>query len=387
MVSGKPHARYLAEIHPRVHFCRDAALVRLTSGAERIISRRLDRHDNERFQLYLDDLLVADAFIPFGTTGARMSAGYGDGLYSDAECQAARDRINAGFSTMENAVSAIEPLLGLLASGLYVVADFDLFPAVRSGRSWLHYFWDEKDYHAEAKFCHWHVGGFTEKHDSPHYFLPTQRASLMNPEQVQHYRSRLNDGDSFPRAVALYLNGCVSLLLDGHHKAAAAAAEGQPVRTLVIFPIRNPQPVLDAVQAEKRLYLRHQKHYGGGADGPLILCDGSETLLSETVCLETMVKRRMPEPPAKETPPWGCIPDEFRAGLAAASPDESLLEYGTRLAPDKIRSAIADIMQKPKPQRDTELFTALACYARLFPESKWLTPSQRAWLVDKDNVI
>ena len=95
----------------------------------------------------------------------------------------------------------------------------------------------------------------------------------------------------------------------------------------------------------------------------------------------------MQSSPAKEAPPWGCVPDEFRAGLAASSPDENLLEYGTRLAPDKIRSAIADVMQKPKPQRDPELFAALSAYAQLFPESKWLTPQQRTWLADKDNIL
>lgn len=40
-----------------------------------------------------------------------------------------------------------------------------------------------------------------------------------------------------------------------------------------------------------------------------------------------------------------------------------------------------------KPQRDPELFAALSAYAQLFPESKWLTPQQRTWLADKDNIL
>ena len=45
------------------------------------------------------------------------------------------------------------------------------------------------------------------------------------------------------------------MLLDGHHKAAACAAEGVPVPTLVIFPLM-PEPALKAACDEKqRLYL------------------------------------------------------------------------------------------------------------------------------------
>lgn len=50
----KPHIDYLADIHSRVYFCREAALVRLKNGMDKLVCRDYGgRLRREHYDLYM----------------------------------------------------------------------------------------------------------------------------------------------------------------------------------------------------------------------------------------------------------------------------------------------------------------------------------------------
>ncbi|MBQ7850911.1 MAG: hypothetical protein IJ343_14395 [Clostridia bacterium] len=370
-----PRLEYVTDVHPRLHFCRAAALLRLKGGLDKLVCRD---GNHERYELCLDGRTLADAHIPgCGNCGTLMRRGYGDGLLSQEECQAVRDRINDGYDGLKAATAYLAPFVGLMASGLYIAADFDLFPVMNYGR--LHeYFWESPEYNSELHSTHVFVGGGAEKLDAPMYLTPTQRAALINPARVEEYRRRLQEGEAFPRAVAMYLNGGVALLLDGHHKAVACALEGIPVRTLVIFRIEDEQTVKTAMEAGKRLYLHHSKALYRSAD-TLILRDGQGNELTRMSCLERM-KRKKVEKAETEDVPWGELPEEYRTEAYGKFPNAGRLSAATLIPPDQLRSTIEEEMRKPQGRHDMKVVSHLLWYAEMFPESKWLSAEERAWL-------
>lgn len=377
--SSMPRLEYLADVHSRVYFCRDAALVRLKGGLEKLVCRDYGPGKNqESYDLFLDGVPLVETYIPgCGTCGTRLWAGYGDGLMKQEECLAVRDRLNAGYDGLRKSLDGLAPLVGLMKSGLYLVADFDLFPVQRSGSS-FDYFWDVPSFSSELHFNHWYVGGGRESLDAPLFLAPSQRASQMNPAQAKHYRQRLCEGEQFPRAVALYLNGGVALLLDGHHKAAACAAEGVPVKTLVIFPVDDVKKLEAALADGKRLYFHHAKGWDSAA-APLILRDSQGEELARVSCLETMRKKRVFAEPLEKVE-WGRVPDEYRTQKFMNYPNDSLLSVGTLVQPDQVRSLIEAEMPKAKGTYEMAAISCLQFYAELFPDSKWLSASERAWL-------
>ncbi len=376
-----PRLEYLADVHSRVHFCRNAALVRLKGGLEKLVCRDYGTGKRkEDYDLYLDGTPLVETYIPdCGTCGTLLKAGHGDGLINQEECLSVRDSLNTGYNGLKESIDSLAPIVGLMKSGLYIVADFDLFPVQRHGKN-FDYFWDVPKFSSELHFYHAWGGG--QVLDAPLYLAPSQRASQMNPEQVEHYKQRLGAENRFPRAVALYLNGGVALLLDGHHKAVACAAEGVPVKTLVIFPIDDGKKLESAVFDGKRLYLHHAKKlYQSG--GPLNLRDGQGEELSRVSCLQNMKRNRVFTEPLS-TVEWGCIPNEYRTTNFMNFPNTSLLSDGTLIPPDQLRSLIEKEMAKANGTHDMKMISCLRYYAELFPASKWLSVSERIWLNRSD---
>lgn len=63
----------------------------------------------------------------------------------------------------------------------------------------------------------------------PHFMIATQPKGKMNPEQVAYYLERPN-----ARALAYYMDGNLTALIDGHHKAMASAMAHRSCKTIVI---------------------------------------------------------------------------------------------------------------------------------------------------------
>lgn len=150
------------------------------------------------------------------------------------------DRINRNGADFDTAVESITPILSLLTSGLYIVADKWMFSTDGMG----HFFWDVPDgptsnlATAGIYFGCDEDRGYTWTSGEPTYLYPTQSAACYNEERVQYYVEQFQKNDIPPRAIAYHCREWMSFLLDGHHKACAAALLGKPVRCLVIMPLQ-----------------------------------------------------------------------------------------------------------------------------------------------------
>lgn len=156
-----------------------------------------------------------------------ISAGYGLDKPNDKTILKMRETLNQPFVSLEQSLKSLEPLLGLLSTGYYALADLELLPTDGNGN----FFWTigNKPILNKALCQIYDNGNWSE--DGPKYILPTQPPRLFNKSIAEFYRSNNNY-----RAIAYYLDGYLCALLDGHHKAVAAAMEKRPLKTLVILP-------------------------------------------------------------------------------------------------------------------------------------------------------
>jgi len=148
-------------------------------------------------------------------------------LISDQTISKLRETLNQPFVSLEESLKNLEPLLGLLPTGYYALADLELFPTDGNDN----FFWSvgNKPVINKASCPVYDDGNWSE--DRPKYILPTQPPRLFNRDTAEFYRSN----DSY-RAIAYYLDGYLCALLDGHHKAVAAAMEKRNLKTLVVLP-------------------------------------------------------------------------------------------------------------------------------------------------------
>ena len=158
-----------------------------------------------------------------------VSAGYGLNMCENKELEELGEIINAPFVNIKKSFDDLKPLLGLLPTGYYTFSDEELFPTDGQGN----FFWNvSNDPALNQATCPAHdPQSFEWGKAIPKYILPTQSPKLFNPERVEHYRAKEDT-----RAVAYHFDAGSYLcaLLDGHHKATAAALNGKAQKTLVI---------------------------------------------------------------------------------------------------------------------------------------------------------
>lgn len=220
-------------------WCHEAVLleVKNSKGALRWIRQEYDTDYKASSVLMLNDKPILQADIPgCPTCEGLLATGYG---IENTECPELReisDKINAPYLGIHQAVSTISPILGLLQDGMYILADCEVFPTDGNG----HFFWGVSNdltlnpstacqlMHIEDDFhC---ISGI------PVYLYPSQSTDKYNATRVKHYQGLLSDRQHFPRAIAYHAQGFCSVLLDGHHKAAACALHGETVPTITIMP-------------------------------------------------------------------------------------------------------------------------------------------------------
>jgi len=159
-----------------------------------------------------------------------VSAGYGLDAAKNQSVYELSEALNEPFVSLEKSLRDMEPLLGLLSPGYYMLSEKNLFPTNGDGK----FFWclgstPEPNRAAAPVYDN---GRYFGDNMTAKYILPTQSPRLFNPARVNHYLTRDNT-----RAIAYALPfGYLCALLDGHHKACAAALRGKPVQTLVIEP-------------------------------------------------------------------------------------------------------------------------------------------------------
>jgi len=158
-----------------------------------------------------------------------ISAGYGLSMCQNKELEKLGELFNAPFVSIKKSFVDLKPLFGLLPTGYYTFSDEELFPTDGKGN----FFWNVTNNPVlNPATCPVHdPQSFEWSKPIPRYIVPTQSPKLFNAERAEYYRTKEDT-----RAIAYHfdVNGYLCTLLDGHHKATAAALNGEALRTLVI---------------------------------------------------------------------------------------------------------------------------------------------------------
>lgn len=182
-----------------------------------------------------------------------VSAGYGLNTCDNGLFFKLSDALNSPFESIEVSLETLKPLLGLLQDGYYLIADMELFPTDGNDS----FFWNVTNTeklnpasgptHDRMSSC-WGT-------PTPKYVLPTQSPRLFNEVRAQHYRN-----NTASRAVAYYTEGYLCALLDGHHKATAAALDGREVKSIVIVPEGSCSFPTEENNHEGKVYFTQQSY-------------------------------------------------------------------------------------------------------------------------------
>ena len=165
------------------------------------------------------------------TSNSLLATGYG---IENAKCQELMEiqkEINADFISLENSIKAIEPLLKLFETGFYIIAEAECYPTDGNGN----FFWNVPNKLTDSP-----ATGLAYLRDSdtycvfnqPVYLYPTQTTDCYNEERVEYYIDKFNNE---PRAIVYNFGGFINFIIDGHHKACAAALLGKPLKCLLII--------------------------------------------------------------------------------------------------------------------------------------------------------
>ncbi|WP_110955050.1 hypothetical protein [Anaerosinus massiliensis] len=163
-----------------------------------------------------------------------ISAGYGLNSINEEVISEIRSCMNQSYKTIDLAVDNLVPILKLLSSGYYVVVDLPLYPADGNGQ----FFWNQSNQPAFNKgTCSIYYKQMYSQ-GRPAFILPSQLPESYDAATMNRYQEMYRAGESL-RGLAYYMGDYLCTLLDGHHKAVAAALEGQEFRCLTILPVHG----------------------------------------------------------------------------------------------------------------------------------------------------
>jgi len=167
-----------------------------------------------------------------------LATGYGIENANCKELSDIRDVINESFISLDASVEALKPLLTLLKSGLYIIADTVCFPTDGNDA----FFWnvpnEPTNNLATAGILLPEVN-YTFVSGQPVYLYPTQSTDCYKEERVQHYINVFKSSGNHPRAVVYQFGEFINFIIDGHHKACAASILGKPLNCIVIIPFKG----------------------------------------------------------------------------------------------------------------------------------------------------
>ena len=237
----KPSVQVCQSVDTAPYFwCNEAVLIEVKNGRSALRWVRQKDYDND--YMYLSALMLKDrpilqATLPeCPTCEGLLATGYGIEKIDCSELKEIADKINMPYEGINQAVSNISAILGLLQDGTYVIADCNVFPTDGNGN----FFWDVPSELTSAPIT---AGCLTYIDDEcnytggvPAFLYPSQSTDKFDSNCIEHYQRLLSDRQHFPRGIAYYCKEFGSILLDGHHKASACALSGETVPTLVIMP-------------------------------------------------------------------------------------------------------------------------------------------------------
>jgi hypothetical protein len=373
--------------------CEDAAVIKLNGGLgvlEMVES-------NELYSFALNGKGLFHSKIPAcGTCATSLSIGYGLEKITVSEINAIRELMNEAYTNLSETVNGIAPLIGLLKSGTYLVADHLAFPVYDGGQ----YFWN--DVNCGDAPLHMLHGNYGEVHDFPVYLFASQTSAAFNKERMLYYEARLDEGRNFPRAFCLYVSGGTGMVLDGHHKIAAAAYMGKPARCLTIMPV-NLMDSFGEIVENGRLTLRQERFIYGGHNGVSLYLDlcakdgriaaqaGDFTKTAKKISKDNFLRLFEDEQGSLREPKQDLAP--FSPKLENY-PKPGKYSIATMIPRDRMKSEYEHFLKCSEEdtingRRSKSVYSInnqraeyLKAFYEVFPEQKWLSEAQYKTLDD-----
>ena len=164
-----------------------------------------------------------------------LATGYGIENANCKELLEIQEKINSDYINLETSINNMKPLLTLLESGFYLIADAICYPT--DGEN---FFWNVPNNLTEnLTTAPVYLGEGTYVFDQPVYLYPTQTTNSYNKDRVEYYIEKFkNSADNKPRAIVYNFEEFINFIVDGHHKACASTILKEPVSCILIIPDR-----------------------------------------------------------------------------------------------------------------------------------------------------
>lgn len=178
-----------------------------------------------------------------------LATGYGRETVTCEEVRQYSKYAEKPFENLESSIEGLNPILKLLESGLYAIGYGECFPT--DGEE--NFFWNvsnELERKQGTAILPTDYGQYIN--GEPAYLYPTQGAKCYNPERVQYYKEMFQKTGKLPPILVYNFQSCLNIVLDGHHRACAAALLGIPVPCIMIFPFWGYSCTVKDGKREKR---------------------------------------------------------------------------------------------------------------------------------------
>ena len=187
-------------------------------------------------KIKLNGIPLVQAQIPdCPTCSSLLATGYGIENTNCKELLEIQEKINSDYINLETSINNMKPLLTLLESGFYLIADAICYPT--DGEN---FFWNVPNNLTEnLTTAPAYLGEGTYVFNQPVYLYPTQTTDSYNKDRVEYYVEKFkNSADNKPRAIVYNFEEFINFIIDGHHKACASTILKEPVSCILIIPDR-----------------------------------------------------------------------------------------------------------------------------------------------------
>ena len=187
-------------------------------------------------KIKLNDIpLIQSKVSDCPTCSSLLATGYGIENTNCKELLEIQEKINSDYVNLETSINNMKPLLTLLESGFYLIADAICYPT--DGEN---FFWNVPNNLTEnLTTAPAYLGEGTYVFNQPVYLYPTQTTNSYNKDRVDYYIEKFkNSADNKPKAIVYNFEEFINFIIDGHHKACASTILKEPVNCILIIPNR-----------------------------------------------------------------------------------------------------------------------------------------------------
>ncbi|MHB9308245.1 hypothetical protein ACW0UU_12490 [Fusobacterium polymorphum] len=215
---------------------KEAKLVYVNGKGKLTVETGKSRHPDWEApsKIKLNDVPLIQAKIPdCPTCSSLLATGYGIENANCKELLEIQEKINSDYINLETSINNMKPLLTLLESGFYLIADAICYPT--DGEN---FFWNVPNNLTEnLTTAPAYLGEGTYVFDQPVYLYPTQTTDSYNKNRVDYYIEKFkNSTYNKPRAIVYNFEEFINFIIDGHHKACASTLLKEPVSCILIIP-------------------------------------------------------------------------------------------------------------------------------------------------------